>query len=94
MRGLLIVATLLDGPAWFVWDGPFNVAATEHDAPLTMWLIFQMRDRSIAVRTGRGPASVSLTDPRVIPAGFRRSHTMCLTCPSAPERRRRRFGRV
>jgi len=90
MRRLLLTLSLgilcVGGATGFVWDGIFNVAATEGHAPVTLWLISQVRDRSIAVRADDRPASVSLTDLQVIQAGFRSYHTMCLTCHSAPGR--------
>ncbi|MGH7233209.1 MAG: hypothetical protein ACREJU_17900 [Nitrospiraceae bacterium] len=80
---LSIGAVFIVGAPWFVWDGIFNVAATERHAPLTIWLISQVRDRTIAVRAGDTPASAPLTDPHVIQAGLRSYHTMCLNCHSA-----------
>lgn len=83
----LIVAVAvasIGAAALVVWGGVFNVAATDPHDPVTLWFLSMVRDRSIAVRAVEDLHPPSLTDSRLIAAGFRSYHTMCLTCHGAP----------
>jgi mono/diheme cytochrome c family protein len=83
---LIVVATLLCaavGAGVFVESGLYNIGADDHHTKLTLAVIEQLRDRSIAARDGtiRVPA---LDDAGLIKAGAARYATLCTGCHLAP----------
>jgi mono/diheme cytochrome c family protein len=85
--GATVLVLLLIGALLFIWFGAFNVSATERHNDLTLWLISFVRDRSIAVRASAPQPMPSLINPELVKNGFRRYHSMCVTCHSAPGRK-------
>jgi mono/diheme cytochrome c family protein len=79
---LLVIASFL-----FIWFGLFNVAATAQHSDVTLALISMARNRSIAIHATAPQSMPSLIDPEVVKNGFRRYHTMCVVCHSAPGRK-------
>lgn len=70
--------------AVFVYSGVYDIGA---DAPHTkpvFWLIEQLRDRSIAVRSESLVPPSDLSDPKRIAAGGRLYATLCTGCHLAP----------
>ena len=82
------IATLalaaLGAAAVFVYSGVYDIGA---DAPHTkpvFWLIEQLRDRSIAVRSEPIVPPANLADPKRIAAGGHLYASLCTACHLAP----------
>lgn len=87
LKLIFVVAGAAVGAAVLVvWGGVFNVAATDPHDPVTLWFLSMVRDRSIAVRAEEASRPPALADSRLVAAGFRSYHTMCVTCHGAPGR--------
>jgi mono/diheme cytochrome c family protein len=71
------------GGALFVEFGFYNIGADDHHAKLTLALIVQLRDRSIAARLGSIRPQLTAT-PAMIKAGARHYTTLCAGCHLAP----------
>ena len=70
--------------AAFIYAGVYDIGA---DAPHTkpvFWLIEQLRDRSIAVRSGRIEPPGDLADPKRVALGGHLYAALCAACHLAP----------
>ena len=84
--GLIVVGTLAVlaiGGGAFVGLGVYNIGADDHHTQLTLALIEQLRDRSIAVRSSSIDAHY-IEDPVRIAAGAKHYATLCVGCHMAP----------
>jgi mono/diheme cytochrome c family protein len=83
---LIIAATLVAlalGAAVFVGSGIYNIGADDHHTEIVLGIIVQLRERSIAVRTGAIDVP-NLEDPTRILAGADHYATLCVGCHLAP----------
>jgi len=67
----------------FIGSGIYDIGADDHHTRLTLALISELRDRSIAARAHL-LAAPDLVDPARIAAGARRYATLCSACHLAP----------
>jgi mono/diheme cytochrome c family protein len=80
----ILALAALGTAAVFVYSGVYDIGA---DAPHTkpvFWLIEQMRDRSIAVRSDSIVPPADLADPKRIAAGGHLYASLCTACHLAP----------
>jgi mono/diheme cytochrome c family protein len=83
---LVVAATLLcaaAGAGLFIESGLYNIGADEHHTKLTLAIIEQLRERSIAVRD-RSIAAQPAASPESIKAGAVRYAALCVGCHLAP----------
>jgi mono/diheme cytochrome c family protein len=77
------VLFLASGAALFIESGFYNIGADDHHTKVTLAIIQQLRERSIAARDGANPAP-TVSDPGRIKAGAQRYATLCAGCHLAP----------
>jgi mono/diheme cytochrome c family protein len=86
-RILLIAAASLAAVAavgaLFIESGYYNIGADDHHTALTLGIIEQLRERSIAVRAS-ALQPPTLVDPAGIAAGARHYAVLCAGCHLAP----------
>jgi mono/diheme cytochrome c family protein len=83
---LVVAATLLcaaAGAVLFIESGFYNIGADEHHTNLTLAIIEQLRERSIAVRD-RSIAAPPAASAESIKAGAVRYAALCVGCHLAP----------
>jgi len=71
------------GAVIFIFSGIYNIAANEPHNKLTLWMIDEMRERSVEVRA-EGIDVGSLNDPGLVELGFSHYHDMCQDCHGGP----------
>jgi mono/diheme cytochrome c family protein len=79
--GLGLAAAI--GAALFVESGFYDIGADDHHTKLTLALIVQLRDRSIAARSSSIEPQLSAT-PAMIKAGAQHYSILCAGCHLAP----------
>jgi mono/diheme cytochrome c family protein len=86
-RATLIVSVtlllLVAGATLFIESGFYNIGADDHHTKMTLAIIEQLRDRSIAARDGAILAP-TVSDPGRIKAGAQRYAALCAGCHLAP----------
>jgi mono/diheme cytochrome c family protein len=83
---LVVTATLVAlaiGAAIFVGSGIYNIGADDHHTKITLAIIEQLRERSIAVRA-RAIEAPNLEEPARIGAGAKHYAALCVGCHLAP----------
>jgi mono/diheme cytochrome c family protein len=87
LKAVLIVgATLLfeaAAAALFIGSGFYNIGADDHHTKMTLAIIEQLREHSIATRDGAIPAQPVL-GPESVKAGAARYAALCAGCHLAP----------
>src|ERR1700723_829218 len=84
--GLIVVGTLAVlaiGGGAFIGLGIYDIGADDHHTKMTLALIEQLRDRSIAVRSSSIDAHY-IEDPVRIAAGAKHYAALCVGCHLAP----------
>jgi mono/diheme cytochrome c family protein len=81
--GVIAIALLAIGASLFIGSGIYNIGADDHHTRITLALIEQVRERSIAVRA-RAIDVPSLADPDRIAVGAARYAALCAGCHLAP----------
>jgi mono/diheme cytochrome c family protein len=84
--GLIVVGTLAVlaiGGGAFIGLGIYDIGADDHHTKMTLALIEQLRDRSIAVRSNSIDAHY-IEDPVRIAAGAKHYAALCVGCHLAP----------
>jgi len=79
--GMLAVLTL--GGAAFIGSGVYNIGADDHHTKLTLTIIEQLRERSIAARS-KSIDPHYVEDPVRIAAGAQHYSALCVGCHLAP----------
>jgi mono/diheme cytochrome c family protein len=80
LGGLCVLAA---AGAGFVWSGLYDIGADDHHGAMTLALITELRERSIA-RRARALRAPDLDDPRLIAAGANLYARLCVSCHLAP----------
>ena len=87
LRAMVIVLVILlaeaAGAALFIESGSYNIGADDHHTKLTLAVIEQLRERSIAARDGGVPAQPALHF-ETLKAGAVHYATLCAGCHLAP----------
>ena len=84
--GLTVVGTLAVlaiGGAAFIGSGIYNIGADDHHTKIVLSVIEQLRERSIAARSGSIEAHF-VEDPARIAAGAQHYSALCVGCHLAP----------
>jgi len=81
LAAAVLVGALLVGG--FIVSGAYNIGADDHHTAVVLALISELRDRSIAVRSGV-LAVPELADAASVAAGARRYQELCVGCHLAP----------
>ena len=84
--GLTVVGTLAVlaiGGAAFIGSGVYNIGADDHHTKITLTIIEQLRERSIAARSKSIEAHY-VEDPARIAAGAQHYSALCVGCHLAP----------
>jgi cytochrome c553 len=84
--GLTVVGTLAVlaiGGAAFIGSGVYNIGADDHHTKIALTIIEQLRERSIAARSGSIEAHF-VEDPVRIAAGAQHYSALCVGCHLAP----------
>jgi mono/diheme cytochrome c family protein len=79
--GALVVLAL--GGVAFIGSGVYNIGADDHHTKIVLAIIEQLRDRSIAARSGSIEAHY-VEDPQRIALGAQRYAILCVGCHLAP----------
>jgi mono/diheme cytochrome c family protein len=77
------LAVLAIGGGAFISSGVYDIGADDHHMKITLALIEQLRERSIAVRSNSIDAHY-IEDPVRIAAGAKHYAALCVTCHLAP----------
>ncbi len=79
---IVIVVILLAGLA-YVFSGYYNISATQPHWTTTLWIIDQLRERSIEAHS-KGIRPPPAKTPRLMKTGLEHFHEMCRDCHGAP----------
>jgi mono/diheme cytochrome c family protein len=77
------LAVLAISGAAFIGSGIYNIGADDHHTKITLTIIEQLRERSIAVRSNSIEAHYA-EDPAHIAAGAKHYSALCVGCHLAP----------
>jgi mono/diheme cytochrome c family protein len=77
------LAVLAAGGAAFIGSGFYNIGADDHHTKITLTIIEQLRERSIAARSNSIEAHYA-EDPARIAAGAKHYSALCVGCHLAP----------
>ena len=80
---IAIVCFLVVLIAVFIWSGVYNISARVPHWGITVWLLDEVRERSISVHSKQITILSSKSSER-ISIGFRNYHAMCRVCHGAP----------
>ena len=87
-RAALIVAATLAlmaiGAVVFIATGVYNIGADDHHTKIVLAIIGQLRERSIAARSGSIAVPSNLEDPARVAGGVQQYATLCVGCHLAP----------
>ncbi len=83
----VVIAAAVAAAIVYLFSGFYNIAATEPHWSATVWLIGQVRDRSVKFHSrGINPRDLpsDLKDPKLLKPGTEHYHEMCRLCHGAP----------
>lgn len=89
---LAAICAFVLAPVLFVWFGLFNISAREPHWEITSWILKQVRDRSIVVRS-RDEKLPHIDEQNLTQSEVDHFHGMCRLCHGAPSYQPNEFAK-